>query len=131
MGDSTHHSRIAEENFLGAAEELENKRFTNVALLCLRSLEQMIEACASKEKLHFHEQPRTAHKNRRNWLNMHRPDLTIHWDRLWGIYGALGYGGVNGERATQALEILKECLTELGRREDVAIRGLQRDREDS
>jgi len=35
----------------------------------------MIEACASKEGLHFHEHPRTAHKNRRNWLKTHHPDL--------------------------------------------------------
>jgi len=31
MGDSSHHSKIAEENFLGAAEELKNRKFTNVA----------------------------------------------------------------------------------------------------
>jgi hypothetical protein len=98
--------------------------FINVALLCLRALEQMIEACASKEGLHFHEHPRTAHRNRRNWLNIHHPDLTIHWDQLWAIYGILGYGGLDGERAEKALEILKECLTELGRREKIEIRDI-------
>ncbi|MEM2555083.1 MAG: nucleotidyltransferase domain-containing protein [Nitrososphaerota archaeon] len=39
------------------------------------------------------------------------------WDQLWGIYGALGYGGANGERAQEALAILKKCLSELSRRE--------------
>lgn len=118
------HVSIAEENLKGALNELENKRFTNVGLLSLRALEQMIEACASKEDLHFHEHPRTAHRNRRNWLKTRHPDLLDSWDQLWGIYGALGYGGLNGERAKQALAILKECITELGRREKIAVAGL-------
>ena len=121
MDDTTRHINIAEENLKGAVDELNNKRFTNVGLLSLRAMEQMIEACASKEGLHFHEQPRTAHKNRRNWLKNHHRDLLEAWDQLWGIYGALGYGGLNGERAKQALEILKECLTELGKREKIAV----------
>ena len=75
MNDTSHHINIAEENLKGAIAEFKNKRFTNVGLLSLRALEQMIEACASKEGLHFHEQPRTAHKNCRNWLKIHNPDL--------------------------------------------------------
>ncbi|MCP8308217.1 MAG: hypothetical protein H3Z53_07570 [archaeon] len=124
MNDATRHVNIAEEHLKGAKEELKNKRFSNVGFLSMRALEQMIEACASKEGLHFHEHPRTAHKNRRNWLKMHHPDLLELWDQLWGIYGALGYGGLNGERAEQALIILKKCLTELSRREKIAIAGL-------
>lgn len=122
MGDAFHHVKIAEENFQGAAEELKNKRYSNVGFLCLRALEQMIEACASKEGLHFHEHPRTAHKNRRNWLKARHPDLLSLWDQLWGIYGALGYGGLNGERAAQALTLVKRRLNELSKRENVAIR---------
>jgi len=124
MGDTTRHINITEENLKGALDEMKNKRFTNVGLLSLRALEQMMEACASKEGLHFHEHPRTAHKNRRNWLKTHHPDLLEAWDQLWGIYGALGYGGLNGERAKQAMVILKECLTELSRREKIAITGI-------
>ena len=124
MGDATHHASIAGENLKGAQEELKNQRFANVGLLVLRALEQMIEACAVKEGLHFHEHPRTAHKNRRNWLKTHHPDLLDMWEQLWGIYGALGYGGLNGERAEKALGILKECLSELSRREKIEISGL-------
>ncbi|MEM3562515.1 MAG: hypothetical protein QXR19_04760 [Candidatus Jordarchaeaceae archaeon] len=124
MGDSSHHLRIAEENFMGAADEFKKGRYSNVGFLCLRALEQMIEACASKEELHFHESPRTAHKNRRSWLKRHHPDLTVYWDELWGIYGVLGYGGMDGERAGRALKILEGCLGKLSRRENVAIRGL-------
>jgi len=124
MGDTPQHANIALENLRGALEELKNRRFSNVGLLSLRALEQMIEACAFKDGLHFHEYPRTAHKNRRDWLKAHHPDLLDAWDRLWGIYGALGYGGLDGERAEQALSILKECLTELSRRENIAVTGL-------
>ena len=124
MGDTKYHVKIAEENLNGAIEEFNNKRFSNVGILSLRALEQVIEACAAKEGLHFHEHPRTAHKNRREWLKSHYPDLLELWDQLWGIYGALGYGGVNGERAQEALDILKKCLSELNRREKIAISGL-------
>lgn len=124
MGDAKHHASIAEENLKGAQEELKNQRFANVGLLALRALEQMVEACAVKEGLHFHEHPRTAHKNRRNWLKTHHPDLLDMWEQLWGIYGALGYGGLNGERAEKALGILKRCLSELSRREKIEISGL-------
>jgi hypothetical protein len=48
----------------GSLEELKNRRFSNVGLLALRALEQMMEACVAKEGLHFHGHPRTAHKNR-------------------------------------------------------------------
>lgn len=124
MDDTQLHTNIVFENLEGSLEELKNRRFSNVGLLALRAFEQMIEACAVKEGLHFHEHPRTAHKNRRNWLKNHHPDLLEAWDQLWGIYGALRYGGLNGERAKQALDILKKCLTELSRREKIAITGV-------
>mgnify|MGYP001077010598 CR=1 FL=1 len=124
MGETKHHAKIAEENVQGAKEELKNKRFANVGLLSLRALEQMIEACGAKEGLHFHERPRTAHISRRNWLEMHHPDLLGVWDELWDIYGALGYGGLDRERAKEAITVLEKALTELSGREKVAVKGL-------
>ena len=52
------------------------------------------------------------------------PALRIKNEEELQKYGTLGYEGMNGERATQALSILKECLTELSRRENIAVRGL-------
>jgi len=124
MGNPSSHASLAMESLKGAKGELQNKRYSNVGLLSLRALEQMTEACAAKEGLHFHEHPRTAHRNRRNWLITRHPDLLNMWDELWGIYGTLGYGGVNGERAQQALNILNTCLAELSRREKIAVTGL-------
>ncbi len=85
MGDKTCHANIAEENLKGAQEELKSRRFSNVGLLSLRALEQMVEACAAKEGLHSHEHPRTAHKNRRDWLRTRHPDLLEMWDQLWAF----------------------------------------------
>ena len=117
VGDSSYHGKISQENLEGAREEFSNGRYTNVALLSLRALEQTVEACAAKEDLHFHERPRTAHRNRRNWLRVHHPDLIGEWDRLWGFYGALGYGGTDGDRAAEALALLEQCVDELTTRE--------------
>jgi hypothetical protein len=124
MGSESYHAKIAEEHLQGAAEELKKKRASNVAFLSMRALEQMIEACASKEGLHFHENPRTAHKSRRDWLRTRQPDLATYWDQLWGIYGALGYGGKNGEKASEAEATARKCLRELSRREKIAVAGL-------
>lgn len=120
VGDAFHHAKISQENLQGAGEEFTNRRYTNVGLLSLRALEQMVEACASKEGLHFHEYPRTAHRNRRNWLRMHHSDLLEEWDQLWGVYGALGYGGADGDRAAKALALLEQSIDQLSRRENIA-----------
>jgi hypothetical protein len=113
MGTSREHARLAKENLNGAKEEYRSDRYSNVGLLALRSLEQMVEACAAVENLHFHQHPRTAHRNRRSWLRSHHAGLVKAWDQLWSIYGALGYGGVNGKRAEQALKVLDEVFREL------------------
>jgi hypothetical protein len=115
---------MAAEHLQGASEELKKKRASNVAFLSMRALEQMIEACASKEGLHYHENPRTAHKSRRDWLKKHQPDLAVYYDQLWGIYGALGYGGKNGDRASEAEATARKCLSELSKRENIAVTGL-------
>lgn len=92
-------------------------RFSNVGLLALRSLEQLVEACAAKDDIHYHENPRTAHRNRGRWIDDHHPDLRPDWDLLWDIYGALGYGGTDGERAREAIRVLKKTLEKLEKRE--------------
>lgn len=70
--------------------------------------------------MHFHEYPRTAHRNRRHWLRVHHPDLLEEWDQLWGVYGALGYGAADGDRAAKALALLEQSVDELSRRENIA-----------
>ncbi len=61
MGEPDHHARIAREKRRGALDELGKKRFTNVADLALKAVEQAVEAAAAIDDLHFHFRPRSAH----------------------------------------------------------------------
>lgn len=121
MGSSKNHGQLAKENIEGVHSEYSRRRYSNVGLLAVKALEQMVEACVAKENLHFHENPRTAHRNRREWLESRHPDLVHDWDSLWSIYGTLGYGGVNGDRAREALQILEHVSNELMRREEIEL----------
>jgi len=121
MGTTKEHAKIAIENLEGVKDEYKAARYSNVGLLALRALEQMVEACAAKENLHFHEHPRVAHRDRRDWLKSHHPDLVKEWDALWLIYGTLGYGGVNGGKAREALKIAEKTVKELARREEIEL----------
>jgi len=115
MGESLYHWKLAIENRDGARSEFEAKRYSNVGILSIRSLEQAIEACAAKKNLHFHEDPRRAHRMRRNWLRSNFPNLSEAWEILWSIYGELGYGGADGTRAKLALKTLEATLEVLRR----------------
>jgi hypothetical protein len=119
MGNPDRHARVARQNREGAVDEFQKKRFVNVALLSLRTFEQAIESCAAKENLHFHQYPKTAHANRRDWLKRNHTDLLDVWEELWIIYGALGYNGVDGDRAKRAIKILNKALKILQEREGV------------
>lgn len=102
------------EKRLGAIHEWKAGRHTNVADLALKAAEQAIEAEAAKEGRHFHQRPRTAHADRREWLRSKRPELTAHLDALWGAYGDLGYDGLDGGRAKEAVDAMEALFRGLG-----------------
>jgi hypothetical protein len=110
MGDPDFHSRLSEEKRQGALHELKEGRHSNVGDLALKAAEQAIEAVAAKDGLHFHTDPRTAHASRRQWLHDHHPDLLVQLDLLWGAYGDLGYDGLDGDRAREAVEAMEAIL---------------------
>ena len=116
MGDYKHHSRLAKEKRAGALHEFSSKRYTNVGDLALKAVEQAIEACASREDLHFHTEPRAAHAKRSEWLKEGFPELAKSFDTVWGAYGVLGYTGLNGERAKKAVEEMERILNVLQRK---------------
>lgn len=119
MGGQEYHAKIAKQNREGALKEFKENRFVNVGLLAVKALEQAIEACAAKDNLHFHQHPRTAHSNRRSWLEKNHTDLLESWTELWVAYSALGYEGLNGERAERALKALDQAVRILQEREEV------------
>lgn len=115
MGDLEHHRRLAKEKRDAAIEEYDKGRWTVVGDLTIKAVEQAIEALASLENLHFHMKPRSAHANRIAWIKEKFPDLSKYVDMLWGTYGALGYEGIDGERAKKALEAMEVILNGLER----------------
>ncbi|MEM2154932.1 MAG: hypothetical protein QXV52_02265 [Nitrososphaeria archaeon] len=116
MGDTRHHSKLAEEKKAAAIEEYNRGRYTVVGDLAIKCVEQAIEALASEENLHFHINPRTAHANRINWVKKRFPQLSEYIDMLWGAYGTLGYEGQDGDRAKKVLEAMEAILNEFERK---------------
>ena len=116
MGDYTHHSLLAREKRAGTIHEFSSRRYTNVGDLALKAVEQAIEACASRDNLHFHTESRSAHANRSDWLKRNFPELAESLDMLWGAYMDLGYDGLNGERAKKAVEAMERILDVLQRK---------------
>ena len=116
MGNEEHHAKLAGEKREGAKEELVRRRYTNVGDLSLKAVEQAIEACASREGLHFHTHPRTAHAKRSEWMKEKFPELAKSFDALWGIYADLGYDGLDGERAERAVKEMGRILDVLQRK---------------
>ncbi len=115
MGDLKHHSKLAKEKWAAAIEEYGRGRYTVVGDLAIKCVEQAIEALASKENLHFHTNPRSAHANRVSWVKKNFPQLSSYIDMLWGAYGTLGYEGEDGERAKKVLEAMEVILNEFER----------------
>ncbi|MCS7133888.1 MAG: hypothetical protein NZ921_03725, partial [Candidatus Caldarchaeum sp.] len=99
----------------GALAEFREGRYTVVGDLTVKAVEQAIEALASREGLHFHLRPRSAHAERTRWAKERFPSVSGDIDALWGAYGALGYEGVNGERAKKALEAMERVLNKFER----------------
>ena len=110
MGDEKYHAKLAGEKRAGAADEFAKGRYTNVGDLTLKAVEQAVEACASRENLHFHIDPKSAHAKRSDWLKRKFPELSKSFVALWGIYAVLGYGGMDGERAKKAIEEMERIL---------------------
>jgi hypothetical protein len=115
MSDVEIHLRAAREKRLAALEEFDKKRYTVVGDLAIKTVEQAIEASAAVDGKHFHSQPRSAHGNRMRWIKQRFPSLSKDVDELWGAYGALGYEGIDGERARKVIKAMERVLDEIER----------------
>ena len=115
MSDVEIHVKAAREKRLATLEEFEKRRYMVVGDLAIKTVEQAIEASAALEGKHFHLQPRSAHSNRQRWMKEKFPSLSKDVDELWGAYGALGYEGIDGERARKAIDAMERVLGEIER----------------
>jgi hypothetical protein len=116
MSDVEVHIKAAREKRLAALDEYEKKRYMVVGDLAIKTVEQAIEALAALEGEHFHAFPRSAHSNRIRWIKKKLPSISKDIDELWGAYGALGYEGINGERAKRAIAAMERVLDEIERK---------------
>ena len=119
MSDVEVHIKAAREKRLAALDEYEKKRYMVVGDLAIKTVEQAIEALAALEDEHFHAFPRSAHSNSMHWIKKKLPSLSKDTDELWGAYGALGYEGINGERAKRAIAAMERVLHEIERNTNI------------
>jgi len=122
LGDESHHLRLAREKREGALSEYEVMRFTNVADLALKCVEQVIEAIASRENVHFHISPRSAHAQRNRWAKEKFPSMASKLDLLWSAYGDLGYDGLDGNRARDAIDAMEKIIGDLEKQTGVGVK---------
>jgi len=122
MGDASHHSRLAKEKMAAAVDELEKKRFTVVGDLVVKAVEQAIEAAAAGEGKHFHVSPRTAHAERVRWAKKRFSEIAAELDVVWGAYGDLGYDGLDGGRAREAVKAMGRIVDAIERRGGIRLR---------
>ncbi|KUO41298.1 MAG: hypothetical protein AVW06_01405 [Hadesarchaea archaeon DG-33-1] len=140
MGDEKYHAKLARERRERAINELGNRRHTTVGVLALRAVEEALDACASREKIHFHSHPKTARVKRNKWLNENFPELTKSFETLLEAYEyfrsprhALGYERApiylvwwwrfptreHSVRATKAVEAMENNLNVLQRKSGI------------
>jgi hypothetical protein len=123
MSDAELHIRAAREKRLAALEEFDKRRYMVVGDLAIKAVEQAIEALAALEGLHFHMHPRSAHSRRLRWVKEKFPSLSKDVDELWGAYGALGYEGIDGERAKIVVECMERVLGEFEDKAHIRFKG--------
>jgi len=122
MGDVSHHSRLAKEKREAALDEFQKGRYTVVGDLTLKAVEQAVEAAAAKSGIHFHLTPRSAHAERVRWAKEKFRQIAADLDVVWGAYGDLGYDGLNGNRAREAVEAMERIMGEIGKRTGIQFR---------
>jgi len=122
MSDVEIHVKAAREKRAAALDEYEKKRYMVVGDLAIKTVEQAIETLAAVEGKHFHLNPRSAHSDRIRWIKGKLPSLSKEIDELWGAYGALGYEGIDGERAKRAVAAMERVLDEIERNARVRFR---------
>lgn len=122
MGDEAHHLRLAKEKREAALDEFSKGRYTVVGDIVLKAVEQAIEAIASREGKHFHVNPRMAHALRVKWAKENFPEISADLDVVWSAYGDLGYDGLDGNRAREAVEAMERIVGEIEKKSGIRFR---------
>lgn len=86
MGEEDYHAKLAKEKRNRALKEFASRRYTTVGVLALAAVSEALDACASRENIHFDSEPGTALAKRGEWLNKNFPDLAESFKTLLEIY---------------------------------------------
>jgi len=128
MGNEAYHAKLAREKKRLALDEFAHHRYTTVGVLALRAVVEALDACASRKKLHFHTNQRTAQAERSGWLKKEFPELTKPFNTLLSTYEyfrsprhSLGY-----ERASIYLAWWRFQTPEHGDREKTTIDAMEK-----
>ncbi len=119
--DTALHVKLCREKADAAREELGKDREAVVGDLSVKAVEQAIEAAASLEGLHFHAEPRRAHSARMRWAKSRYDGIANDLDELWGAYGALGYEGLDGDRARKAVAAMERVIRRIARESNLSL----------
>ena len=102
MDDSDRHLAIAREKLSALQGAFRKHQHTVVGDLAIKVVEQLIEADAARQGLHF-----GSHRERQAYANREYPHaVTVAMRKIWFAYGDLGYDGTNGHRARLVMKHL-------------------------
>jgi len=122
MGDLSHHLRLCREKREAALDEFGKGRYTVVGDMVLKAVEQAIESIVSKDDKHFHANPRIAHALRTKWAKANFPEIAADLDAVWSAYGDLGYDGLDGARAKEAVDAMERIFNAIEKRSGIRFR---------
>jgi hypothetical protein len=117
MGNFQKHLSLSQEKLRAAANAYANKRMTVVGDLGTKIVEQLIEADAARNNVHFGD-----HKSRHEYSNKTYPaEINRAMRKIWFAYGDLGYDGINGKRAKEVVDNLKLIVNFFEKRFEIKI----------
>ena len=103
MGILQKHVEIAKEKMASVHDAFVHGRYSVVGDLATKVVEQLVEADAAKNNLHFGN-----HKDRHEYSNANYPKrISKAMKKVWFAYGDLGYDGTNGNRAAAVMRDLE------------------------
>ncbi|UCD16038.1 MAG: hypothetical protein JSV34_03015 [Candidatus Omnitrophota bacterium] len=103
MGDFQKHLKLAREKFTATINAYNDKQNTVVGDLGTKVVEQLVEADAAQNNIHFGD-----HRSRHQYSNNNFPgEINRAMRKVWFAYGDLGYDGINGKRAKAVVDNLK------------------------
>lgn len=112
MGEFGKHLGMAREKLSALQEAYGKRQVTVVGDLATNVCEQLVEADAAREGLHF-----GTHTDRHSYSNGRFPKaVNDAMRKLWFAYGDLGYDGTNGKRAKAVMDNLQIILEYFGER---------------